>query len=66
MKAQYTYEVEPTGYTIFRNGKPVYSAGNHPNDSQVYIDADDPIALPRNTLKRYAQSTMNELIQEGR
>jgi hypothetical protein len=54
------------GYEIFTDDddEPVYTAGNCPGDSQTYLDATDPHALPLDIIQRYCISTGQEMSQE--
>ena len=52
------------GYRIESNGRELYCAGNHPLDSSVILDADDPGALLLATIKKYCRQTAKELSAE--
>ena len=63
-----TWSVNDTGYTVSvvrgENVVEVYEFGNHPNDSQVFLPADDPYALSQDKLMEYAESTAREIAGE--
>lgn len=52
------------GYAILSNGEPIYSAGNSPNDSQVYMGAGADHSLGLETIRDYCKRTAIELALE--
>lgn len=41
-----------------------YNAGNHDGDSQAYVPRGDPSRLPKQTLRRFARQTAQEMAAE--
>ncbi len=56
------------GYTIYLNGRPIYSAGNHPQDSTADLGPktdQQPIAPDSlRTLRQYCRKTAKEIAAE--
>lgn len=42
-----------------------YDAGNHPNDSQVYLPADSRERLPLRTIRKFAKQTAEDMAGEN-
>ena len=53
-----------SGYTIYSDDEPIYSAGNSRHDSQVYLPAHSPDALPLKVIKQYCEQTAADLADE--
>lgn len=62
------YVVEDGQYSVFvyKENTEIssYTAGNSPDDSQVYLDPENPNALSRETLEKYAKQTALEMAGE--
>ena len=41
-----------------------YEAGNHPLESQAYLDPGDPVAVPLRDLRKFARQTAFEMASE--
>jgi hypothetical protein len=56
------------GYTIYLNGRPYYTAGNHPGDSTAYLDpkSDRHLIAPLDlrTLRQYCRKTAKQIAAE--
>lgn len=52
------------GYRIESNGRELYTTGNHPLESATILDADDPIALPLKTIRKYCRKSAKEISTE--
>jgi hypothetical protein len=63
------YRVHDSGYdvTVYDSESrevETYSAGNHARDSQVYVEKGNPERLPKQTLRRFAKQTAEEMAAE--
>jgi hypothetical protein len=58
---RYGYHID-----VIVNGKIVsdYSAGNHPSDSEEFLEPSDPAAVPEPKLREFAVSTAQQLAEE--
>jgi hypothetical protein len=55
------YEIFDTGYHIIdENGDILYTAYNHPLDSQIELPKDHHQAVTKDKLKKYAQITLDQ------
>ena len=54
------------GIAVYKNNTEIdhYTAGNSQYDSQVYVDPNDPHALDRKTLLKYARQTAVDMAIE--
>ena len=52
------------GYAILSDGEPIYSAGNSPADSQVYMGAGADGSLDLKTIRKYCEQTAVEFSLE--
>ena len=54
------------GYKIYLdvNGEPIYTAGNSPYESQVWLGISDE-ALPVETIKDHCETTIKDMLAEG-
>lgn len=63
------YRVHDDGYdvTVYDSEShevEFYSAGNHARDSQVCVPKDNPERLPKQTLRKFARQTSEEMAAE--
>jgi hypothetical protein len=63
------YQVHDHGYDVIvydSESQEVerYGAGNHARDSQVYVEKGDPERLPKQTLRKFARQTAEEMAAE--
>jgi hypothetical protein len=63
-KVDFDRQHRPIGYTVYRNGEPVYTAGNNRFESTSYVDPDSASALDLATLQQYAAQTAREMDAE--
>lgn len=50
---------DPDSHEVYR-----YDAGNHPNDSQVYLGEDGKGRVPLPTLRKWARQTAHDIAAE--
>lgn len=59
-----TAEYSKEGYGICLDGRLIYLAGNHPQDSFYFLDVEDPLAMPLSEILTACTITMGELAEE--
>jgi hypothetical protein len=59
-----TGEYSEHGYTVFLNDSPVYSAGNHAQDSTASASPGSSDAVPSSRLRDYCVRTCREIATE--
>lgn len=52
------------GYRIELNGRPIYTAGNHANNSQAYVSPSNPAALPLDMIGKFCYETAEDMASE--
>lgn len=60
-KPKISIEYDADGYQVFKDGVEIYSAGNHPFDSQANCESNP---LPLSTLRKFAIQTAGEIAAE--
>lgn len=55
-----TSKIFDTGYHILEDGKIIYTAFNHPQDSQVELPINHPLAVSKEKLQQYANITLDQ------
>jgi hypothetical protein len=58
---KYGYQVE-----VLERGQIIheYFAGNHPHDSEEVLEPSDPLAVPEQEIRQFAQSTAEQIADE--